>query len=70
VAAFCAAHADAASSRKKRLHANPAPKSSAIARDKDDDPSGYYEQRLEAVRFGSRRWWTIYDAKVGGGQRP
>ena len=34
----------------------------------DDDPSGYYEHRLEAVRFGSRRWWLIYDEHSGGSQ--
>jgi hypothetical protein len=39
-------------------------------RDRNDDTlSGYYEHRLDAVRFGSQRWWRIYDEQNGGGQR-
>ena len=34
----------------------------------DDTLSGYYEHRLDAVRFGSQRWWKIYDEQNGGGQ--
>jgi hypothetical protein len=65
------AHADAATyKKKKRLHVNPYPKASSAYRNQDDDPNGYYEHRLEAVRFGSRRWWSIYDEQSGGGQRP
>jgi hypothetical protein len=66
VAAFCATHADAATHKKKRRHANPTPNASATVRDKDDDATGYYEHRLEAVRFGSKRWWTIYNEQSGG----
>jgi len=29
---------------------------------------GYYEHRLEAQRFGSRRWWDIYDEQRGRGR--
>ena len=61
-----AAHADAAPSKKKRPYANPTPRASATVREKDDDPTGYYEHRLEAVRFGSKRWWTIYNEQSGG----
>ena len=65
-----AVHADAATSKKKKqLQANAYPKSTS-QRDQDDNPYGYYEQRLEAVRFGSRRWWAIFDAQSSGGQRP
>jgi len=35
----------------------------------DDTIGGYYEHRLDAVRFGSQRWWKIYDEQNGGGQR-
>ena len=61
-----AAQADAPPSKKKRPYANPTPRASATVREKDDDPTGYYEHRLEAVRFGSKRWWTIYNEQSGG----
>ncbi len=71
LAAAFAAHADAATyKKKKRLHAVPNPNVSSTYRDQDDSPVGYYEHRLEAVRFGSRRWWAIFDEQSGGGQRP
>jgi hypothetical protein len=35
----------------------------------DDTLGGYYEHRLEAVRFGSQRWWYIYDEQRGGRRR-
>jgi len=38
-------------------------------RDKDDSIAGYYEHRLDAVRFGSQRWWKIYDEQLGGNNR-
>jgi hypothetical protein len=31
----------------------------------DDTLAGYYERRLDAVRFGSQRWWYIYDEQRG-----
>jgi len=37
-------------------------------RDDDNSASGYYEHRLEAVRFGSQRWWRIFDEHSGGSQ--
>jgi len=37
-------------------------------RDNDDSIGGYYEHRLNAVRFGSQRWWRIYDEQNGGSQ--
>jgi hypothetical protein len=40
----------------------------ARARDDDDSATGYYEHRLEAVRFGSKRWWRIFDEHSGGSQ--
>ena len=71
VVAGLASQAEAATHRKKKhvyaqqYRAYP-PK---VDRQRDDDdPSGYYEHRLEAVRFGSRRWWLIYDEHSGGGQ--
>ena len=67
-------HADGATSRKKkrgypqqyRVYAH-AP-SVDRQRDDDDGASGYYEHRLEAVRFGSQRWWRIFDEHSGGSQ--
>jgi hypothetical protein len=38
-------------------------------RNDDTIGGGYYEHRLDAVRFGSQRWWKIYDEQNGGGQR-
>jgi hypothetical protein len=37
-------------------------------RNDDTISGGYYEHRLDAVRFGSQRWWKIYDEQNGGGQ--
>ena len=37
-------------------------------REDDDGANGYYEHRLEAVRFGSQRWWRIFDEHSGGSQ--
>ena len=37
-------------------------------RNDDTIGGGYYEHRLDAVRFGSQRWWRIYDEQNGGGQ--
>jgi len=37
-------------------------------RDDDNSASGYYEHRLEAVRFGSQRWCRIFDEHSGGSQ--
>jgi hypothetical protein len=36
---------------------------------KDDTLAGYYEHRLDAVRFGSQRWWHVYDEQHGGRRR-
>ena len=35
----------------------------------DDTLAGYYGHRLDAVRFGSQRWWRIYDEQHGGRRR-
>ena len=64
--------ADAATYRKKKReyvqqYRAIAP-SVARLRDGDDDAGGYYEHRLEAVRFGSQRWWRIFDEHSGGSQ--
>ena len=62
--------ADAATNKKKkRLQSNHYGKSYPRAhgyRDQDDSiGGGYYEHRLDAVRFGSQRWWKIYDEQLG-----
>jgi hypothetical protein len=64
--------ADAATHRRKKQgyvqqHWAYAP-SVARVRDDDDSAAGYYEHRLEAVRFGSNRWWRIFDEHRGGSQ--
>ena len=67
-------HADAATYRKKkrgypqqyRMYTH-AP-SVDQQRDDDNSSTGYYEHRLEAVRFGSQRWWRIFDEHSGGSQ--
>jgi hypothetical protein len=63
--------ADAATNRHKKRgyvqHRAYAP-SVARVRDDDDGATGYYEHRLEAVRFGSNRWWRIFDDHSGGSQ--
>jgi len=64
--------ADAATYKKKRVHAGSSGKPYSKVygyRDQDDSIGGYYEHRLEAVRFGSQRWWKIYDEQSGGSNR-
>jgi hypothetical protein len=71
-AAGLAGHADAATYKKKRLQPSHYSKHYGRAygyRDPDDSIGGYYEHRLEAVRFGSARWWHIYDEQHGGRRR-
>jgi hypothetical protein len=69
VAASLVGQADAATNKKKkRLHAGHHHGAYAY-RDNDDSLAGYYEHRLDAVRFGSQRWWKIYDEQHGGGHR-
>ena len=73
-AAGLAGSAEAATRKnKKRLYASHYGKSYARAygyRDADDSIARrYYEHRLEAVRFGSQRWWKIYDEQQGGRRR-
>ena len=54
-----------AKSKKKRAYGGTYAKSYGY-RSKDDSIGGYYEHRLEAVRFGSQRWWKIYEEQRGG----
>ena len=72
-AAGLAGHADAANhKKKKRLQGSYYSKSYPRAysyRDDDDSYGGYYEHRLDAVRFGSKRWWRIYEEQNGGRRR-
>jgi Ni/Co efflux regulator RcnB len=68
-----AGQADAATyTKKKRLHSTHSGKQYSRAygyRHPDDSIGGYYEHRLDAVRFGSQRWWKIYDEQSGGRHR-
>jgi hypothetical protein len=73
-AAGLAGHADAAShKKKKRLQAShygkSYPRAYSYRSDDDDSIGGYYEHRLDAVRFGSQRWWKIYQEQQGGHRR-
>jgi hypothetical protein len=71
IAVGLATDADAVTYKKKRLQVGQHPnRASSTYPDQDDSPDGYYEHRLQAVRFGSRRWWAIFDEQSGGGQRP
>ena len=72
LAAGLVGSADAGNYRKKkRAHAEYYGKAykhyprSYGYRDEDDSIGGYYEHRLDAVRFGSQRWWKIYDEQRG-----
>jgi hypothetical protein len=72
IAAGLASQADAEPYKKKRLRAPDAGKLHSRIyghRDRDDSIAGYYEHRLDAVRFGSQRWWKIYDEQHGGSNR-
>ena len=72
IAAGLAGHASAEPYKKKRLRAAYPGKLHARVyghRDSDDSIAGYYEHRLDAVRFGSQRWWKIYDEQHGGRNR-
>jgi hypothetical protein len=72
VAAGVVSYASAEPYKKKRLRAPYAGKLYSRVydhRDKDDSIAGYYEHRLDAVRFGSQRWWKIYDEQHGGSNR-
>jgi len=63
--------ADAASHRKwhgPHAYAGSYAKVRAYRYRNDDTIGGYYEHRLDAVRFGSQRWWKIYDEQNGGSQ--
>ena len=65
-----AGHADAATYHEEEAparHVTTVKLSRAYGyRDHDDSVDGYYEHRLDAVRFGSQRWWKIYDEQNGG----
>jgi hypothetical protein len=65
--------AEAATRRhKKRLYSSQYSESYARAygygarADRSTGPnSPYYEHRLEAVPFGSQRWWSVYEEQRG-----
>jgi hypothetical protein len=72
IAGGLASYASAEPYKKKRLRAPYAGNHYSRIynhRDKDDSIAGYYEHRLDAVRFGSQRWWKIYDEQHGGSNR-
>ena len=64
-----AGSADAASHKKKKRHYTYQHNKYYGYRDPDDSIGGYYEHRLDAVRFGSQRWWKIYEEQNGGQRR-
>jgi hypothetical protein len=67
IAAGMASSASSKTYKKKRLRAPYAGVHSRSYgyRDQDASIGGYYEHRLEAVGFGSQRWWYIYDQQGG-----
>ena len=70
VVAGATGHADAANQKKKRYASHygkysspPATYGSPAA---GNNSSGYYEHVLDKARFGSQRWWQIYEEQHGG----
>jgi hypothetical protein len=71
-AASLAASAEAATRKHKRLYSSQYSDSYAGAygygarADRSTGPHGpYYEHRLEALPFGSQRWWSVYEGQRG-----
>jgi len=70
VLAFALVQANPADAGTQRRHVRPYHNYGAAHRYRNDDTlAGYYEHRLDAVRFGSQRWWYIYDQQHGGRRR-
>ncbi len=73
VLALVAASAGSADAKSKKKHVHGGAHAKYYRayryRDNDDSIGGYYEHRLEAVRFGSQRWWKIYEEQQGGRRR-
>ena len=51
--------------RKKKKRAHAYSYSKYYRHRHDDSIGGYYEHRLEALRFGSQRWWHVYQQQRG-----
>jgi hypothetical protein len=61
-----AGHADAATDRKKkRLQASHYGKHYSRVYSYRRSNDGYHEQLLQAVPFGSKQWWEIYERQRG-----
>jgi len=70
VLAFALVQASSADAGTQRRHVRPYHHYGVAHRYRRDDTiAGYYEHRLDAVRFGSQRWWYIYDQQHGGRRR-
>ena len=70
VLAFALLRASSADAGTQRRHVRPYHHDGVAHRYRRDDTiAGYYEHRLDAVRFGSQRWWYIYDQQHGGRRR-
>ena len=68
--AFALVQASVADAGNHRRHVRSYNHSGVAYRYRNDDTiGGYYEHRLDAVRFGSQRWWYIYDQQRGGRRR-
>ena len=64
--AFALVQASAADAGTHRRHVRSYHHNGVAHRYRNDDTiGGYYEHRLDAVRFGSQRWWYIYDQQRG-----
>ena len=64
----CSGLAEAANVKKKKRYYRPHPYQAERVKP-DEDPTGYYERLLNAVPFGSKRWWQIYEDQMGSGRR-
>jgi hypothetical protein len=67
---FTLAQVSIADAGNQRRHVRPYHNYGTAHRYRNDGTiAGYYEHRLDAVRFGSQRWWYIYDQQHGGRRR-
>jgi hypothetical protein len=69
LAVSVAGHADAAGSKRKRPKAGQLGKPHVTVPDKRSEKANdqyeYYENVLERVPFGSKRWWDVYGRQHG-----
>jgi hypothetical protein len=67
--AVCATAAGAAPYDRRHARAHTHGYALAHRYRNDDTLAGDYEHGLDAVRFGSQRWWHIHEEQRGGRRR-